>query len=699
MSYSQDLYVGEVTATPSQGKAGDSVSLQATIGNNGPGTAFTIQVQWFLSDDPEITTSDIALSDVETLSDYLYQGQETTIYKQITLPPFQDDQPPSYIGLLIDPYQFLWDDNRANNTGSAAFTVDNQLDHGFFDTVGDNWLDITHVKAVIKDENLTVTITFSEPPSSIGGIMALDMDQNPATKLDGISLAGAEALVSFTYDLNLAYISLTTASGTVSLNNISLDGSRLTYSIPLSLLGNDTDMDLFWAVDHALGPTTDFDRAPDIGVFATDSNQVVVRRPGDNTINVDISDPVSGPSEPEFPNIKRMQVSVTGDRLEIILTYNHEVENLASYPGSEGLFVWIDMDADHRLCTGFASTEEHPPAFGIDFQVRLQIDPLGGDVKQLLRDRDGDGEPETIAMGLPFNDLFVRLTGDRIICRIPLAYLGFSSGNMAMSVSSLNTRNILQGTVDRIPDKGAWDIGGNTLLTGQSCTMTPIHIDDPADDSTGAFGMDNDELTGLDTCLGNNALLFAIDYKSYLLSNQGATLIYMDTDRNPDTGQSITNIAGDTVIGADYTFRTYWYTRNLKQITKIFRADPPQVDVRNQLTAVTLANRLYITIPLECIGNPSGSINYLVQTASWGGGPILLANDDMPNHGVITIPSEVRPGDMDGDSDVDGLDLLTFMQNYIPSDCHGPANCTDDINKDGRVDQNDILTFAQNYGL
>ena len=175
-------------------------------------------------------------------------------------------------------------------------------------------------------------------------------------------------------------------------------------------------------------PTTTFDRAPDTGAFATDTDTVVVRHPGDTSIDVDIADPVAGESEPDFPNVKRLQAKVIGDQLHVILTYNHQVENQGAYPGSDGLFVWIDLDSDYSLCTGFTSTEERPPAFGIDYELRLQVDPLAGTVAELLKD-DGNGEAEVIPMGLPLNDLFMGLSGDQIICRVPLGCLGFGDGS------------------------------------------------------------------------------------------------------------------------------------------------------------------------------------------------------------------------------------------------------------------------------
>jgi hypothetical protein len=47
----EDLAVEWVTATPSQGQAGDSVTLQGRIANYGPGMALAVQYRWYLSTD------------------------------------------------------------------------------------------------------------------------------------------------------------------------------------------------------------------------------------------------------------------------------------------------------------------------------------------------------------------------------------------------------------------------------------------------------------------------------------------------------------------------------------------------------------------------------------------------------------------------------------------------------------------------
>ncbi len=663
----EDLAVEWMTATPSQGQAGDTVTLQARIVNNGPGMVFSIQYGWYLSMDNEITTDDMAVGDMVTLFDFLYAGSSIVITDPIPVPAFADPAAPSHFGLIVDPLRNSFDSDYSNNTGSAAFTLTGDLPHSFYDTVGDNYLDAVHLSAAVSDGNLAVTITFSAPPSStISLLMGIDLDQDPTTTGANTTLPGTEAMLSLVYeDLTAeSVVTLETDAGTHVLPDAVVVSNTLTYTIPLSLLNNDMAMDLFWAIDSAVGPTADFDRAPDVGGFATDIEEIVVRRPGDTTIQVSVSDPAPGPGNPDFPDIQQLDAQVVGDQLHLTLTYSHSVDVMHLPLGNDGLFVWIDIDSDRRLATGFANTGQTPPAMGIDHQLRLQIDALAGIVPELLKDSDGDGEPDTIPMGLPVNDLFMRLSGNRILLKIPLAYLGNGNGSGALAVSSLNTREILTGTIDRLPDSGVWDLKNDVLLPTQTCLGVSREMDDPDDDSVGAFGFDNDELVHASICLGDQALLFAIDYESYLLSNDGATLIHLDTDRNPNTGWITTNLAGDTTLGADYVLRSYWDYNDLKQMTHLYRTLPPEsLQSVLQFATPTQANRLYLTLPLESIGSPAGLVDILVHTASWGGGSgILLPNDDLPNSGVVTLTTipGACPGDLDPDGDVDGRDLAVL---------------------------------------
>ena len=127
---------------------------------------------------------------------------------------------------------------------------------------------------------------------------------------------------------------------------------------------------------------------------------------------------------------------------------------------------------------------------------------------------------------------------------------------------------------------------------------------------------------------------------------------------------------------------------------------PEQVDVKNQLTTITLANRIYVTLPFECIGNPAGQVDMLVQTASWGGGPILLPNDDLPNHGYITMSANLCEGNFDHDGDLDGSDLAVFAADFGRTDCCEPGAewCEGDFDRDYDVDGSDLAIFAADFG-
>ena len=83
--------------------------------------------------------------------------------------------------------------------------------------------------------------------------MAIDLDQNPLTGLDNLNLPGAEAVAGFLYQEYQSSFYLLNASGTTDRFTLSLNDNQLSYSIPLSLLGNDTNMDLYWVLDNAVG--------------------------------------------------------------------------------------------------------------------------------------------------------------------------------------------------------------------------------------------------------------------------------------------------------------------------------------------------------------------------------------------------------------------------------------------------------------
>ena len=63
-------------------------------------------------------------------------------------------------------------------------------------------------------------------------------------------------------------------------------------------------------------------------------------------------------------DIIHMEVDVCGDQFHMILTFNHGVDVMDMPATSEGLFVWVDMDSDADLSTGFANAGRHRRPWG-----------------------------------------------------------------------------------------------------------------------------------------------------------------------------------------------------------------------------------------------------------------------------------------------------------------------------------------------
>ena len=226
--FAQDLGVENVSVSPLQGKSGDNVTLTAEI-KNYSGMAFSIQYGWYLSSDADIDPAeDMALGDIITDYRYLYENRSLTVSTSVTLPAFFDAEPPSYIGLIIDPDN-LYDENPDNNIGSTMFTYTGTPPGTISDPRGDNYLDAVCVATGITDGNLNIDITFAAPPGSmVSLIMGMDLDQNPYTTGTNTTLPGTEAMVSLVFEklTQSSVVSLQTNAGTYSLANAVLSTTR-----------------------------------------------------------------------------------------------------------------------------------------------------------------------------------------------------------------------------------------------------------------------------------------------------------------------------------------------------------------------------------------------------------------------------------------------------------------------------------------
>jgi hypothetical protein len=99
---------------------------------------------------------------------------------------------------------------------------------------------------------------------------------------------------------------------------------------------------------------------------------------------------------------------------------------------------------------------------------------------------------------------------------------------------------------------------------------------------------------------------------------------------------------GTTQIGAEYAVGTRWNYYDLYQYTTLLKiGEETMVDIKTKLTTVTRSNRLYITVPLDCIGNPSDGVDIVGQTAAIDANGLLISSYDwLPDPGAINLPTQ-----------------------------------------------------------
>ena len=675
----QDVYVHWIQVTPDTNvKAGTTVTVKARIGNAGYGWAMAQDLDWRLSTSPEIDREDYDLNqgnDPDIIPDILYDGSEITVTRQFILPPWTQKE--AYLGVIVDSFELNFDPDRSNNIAYVKITYkntngnddddanddasnNNNNHHEFFDPVGDYAVtDIFHVQTEVTATSLEVTATFQQSlPYIFHVLLALDLDQNPETSLPTHNtVPGADATVMYTHvEYTPDEYILTTKSGQRSHTSVAVDGTVLTFTIPLSSLDSDGAMDLVLMAGGNYGP--DFDRAPDIGVFDTAMGNVVVRRKSTQDVNVTLGDPKK-PGEPSFPDMTRFRAETVGDQLHMTITYAHSLDRMAEGLSSSGMWVYISNDADKRLCTGFDHTRrlEHP-SLGVDYQFILYLDGISTPYAELKQDKNGDGfadanDGDVITFGLPFNDLFMGVSGNEIVVHVPLSYLDNLDGVGGWTVSTHDTANLLDYQLtDWIPNTGAWDLVENKEIPSETCQTEIKQFADSVYDSIGN-GLDNDELIELRSCVGKQSLLLTLRYADYYIEpcyklskcnkkKYGATSLHFDMDQNVTTGKIHQNIQGNSQLGEEFNVLTYYHLYSLQQVTWLEMVEPDShLLYKSQFTQVNLnKDEIYLSVPLDCI--PSGSalgvddFNLMVQTHVEGP---LQRYDDLPNSGVLTLPT------------------------------------------------------------
>ena len=223
-----------------------------------------------------------------------------------------------------------------NNTLSAAIVLISTIRIGgacaatatTTDPIGDfSFPDITELTATISEGNLIVTITCTDSliDEHIAGAVFMDTDQNYTTGY--LDDTGSDYV--YLYDVvDIVYAdpikTVTLNDDTIDLNTLNVAGNKITITIPLAMLGNDNgDMDIFVAAHSRFAKTLNFDRVLDSGVLNTLNGSVRIPHPGNSLAVGSIADLAD---DSDSPDITGLDVDVEGEVVNIVVTYNQNVE-------------------------------------------------------------------------------------------------------------------------------------------------------------------------------------------------------------------------------------------------------------------------------------------------------------------------------------------------------------------------------------
>jgi len=550
------------------------------------------------------------------------------------------------------------------------------------DPIGDfSFPDITELTATVSEGDLIVVITCTDSliDEHIAGAVFIDADQNYTTGYHNYT--GSDYV--YMYDvIDIVYMdpikSVTINGDTVDPNTLDLAGNQISITIPLTMLGNDDgDMDIFVATHTQLAKALDFDRAPDFGVLNTLNGSVRIPHPGNSLAGGTIADLVGDSTSPDMTGL---DVDVENGIVNIVVTYNQNVEPDDLAYGDD-LTGWIFVDVDQNLATGFTNTEQAPPTFGIDYRIEYAIGRLTGTDASITKidyesdlTESGFTQTEGVLLGVPYNDATFKVVANQVFLGIPLGLLGYDDGNMDVVIDSFTLQGSLSGDIDSVPDfgYGALDTSDGPIKPLLSCTDPKVTITDPVGDSLG-FGLDGDDITAVDICSAENILLVTVAYSSLSLDEGAVTTVVFDTDQDPD------NIP-------EYTFVYSIYDGKLG--ANVFGGTFVVRDATHLITM--LGNKMYLSIPLEFLGNDDGAMNIHVETAIIVDGERTIY-DSAPDTGFISIGSPTK-GDLNHDGKITPADAAIALRIAIGS---SPYDGAADVNNDHKVTSLDALMILQ----
>jgi hypothetical protein len=478
------------------------------------------------------------------------------------------------------------------------------------DPIGDfSFPDITELDATVSGGNLNIVISCTDTLMDYGisGAVFIDTDQNCTT--DYHNGTGSDYIYYYTV-IDIVYMdpikSVILNDDDINQNTLNVAGNQIIITIPLAMLGDDDGaLDLFVATHTQLVRAHDFDRAPDFGVLDIINGTVRIPHLGNSLAGGNITDLVGDSTSSD---ITRFDTDIENGILNIIVTYDQSVEPGDLSYGSD-LTGQIYVDADQNLATGFTNTEQAPPTFGIDYRIEYTIGRLLGiDAGITKIDYGSDltelGYTQTTgeSLGVPDNDATFKVVGDQVFLGIPLGLLGYDNGNMDIVMDSYTLYGLLGSESDSVPDfgYGALDTSNGSIKPLLNCTDPKVTITDPVGDSLG-FGLDGDDISAVDACLAGDTILVTVTYSSLSLDDNAVTTVIFDTDQDPN------NIP-------EYTFVYCFYSGKLG--ANIFGDFGGSLIVRDATHLITMSgNKMYLSVPLELLGNDDGAMNINAETA------------------------------------------------------------------------------------
>ena len=115
-----DLVISSITANPTSGKPGDTISVTVTVKNNGPGSAPSSTTRVRLAAGTTITTSDPLLDTFTAAA--LTSGQSQSYTVSVTIPSGQSAGS-YYMGATANADAAITEGNGNNNQNTTPFTV------------------------------------------------------------------------------------------------------------------------------------------------------------------------------------------------------------------------------------------------------------------------------------------------------------------------------------------------------------------------------------------------------------------------------------------------------------------------------------------------------------------------------------------------------------------------------------------------